>query len=118
MEKTSSVVLLSFLTPIFPRVAADVVVDLIRALFTNPHLINERLADGTVPMKLPLVPTKREVTKVLQASEDRRLRPLGARLAKQLDEVGPPPRAANSRGPRGPTGPLGTPSRTPWILSR
>ena len=33
---------------------------------------------------------------------------------------GPPfnHRAANSRGPGGPTGPLGTPSRTPWILSR
>ena len=27
-------------------------------------------------------------------------------------------RAANSRGPGGPTGPLGTPSRTPWTLSR
>ena len=27
-------------------------------------------------------------------------------------------RAANSRGPGGPTGPLGTPLRTPWILSR
>ena len=27
-------------------------------------------------------------------------------------------RAANSRGPGGPTGPLGSPSRTPWILSR
>ena len=27
-------------------------------------------------------------------------------------------RAANSWDPGGPTGPLGTPSRTPWILSR
>ena len=29
-----------------------------------------------------------------------------------------PHRAANPRGPGGPTGPLGTPSRTPWTLSR
>ena len=27
-------------------------------------------------------------------------------------------RAANSKGPGGPTGTLGTPSKTPWILSR
>jgi hypothetical protein len=61
-----------------------------------------------------LAKTIRAMRRKVGRREDR-IRKLEA--AGRADKSKVAARAANSRGPGGPTGPLGTPPRTPWILS-